>query len=508
MKDDIKKVIRFIEENIRITDQTSIDYIDPKGYIERLSTKQNQIIFGRRGSGKSLLLKSLAQKSETTVCLKINLEDFKDISFPDSIIQVLKIAIKQLKSEINSDISILSFIRWLKGKKVQRKLNKTIVELEKRLKDPDSFDESTKTKTGSKVVSEAKTSVGKASSMIGAEDSEEFESSRTIRVDKLNILKNELTNFKELIQTAADLINRDIFLILDDFYFIRKSDQPYLIDFFHRLTKNTRLYLKVATIKHRSSLYIQGETYVGVEIGHDAQALNLDYSLEDFNVLVDFMKDLLTAVNSRVGVNLDYESILTPNAFRFLCLASGGVPRDFFSLFILLSNKMISGTRAISKPNVIEVCIENLPNKLEAFKKDSAEEKEILEHYLNYIKEEIIANKKWNSFLVSKNDVLKYARINQAIKELVDLRLLHVANSNTSSAPSDGSRYTAYVVDIGLFPNSNPRGFQQVEPGQKDEEGREDKLRSSPKINLESFQDYIKGLNLKLDLNVTEESVK
>ncbi|MBK9285675.1 MAG: hypothetical protein IPM51_15350 [Sphingobacteriaceae bacterium] len=504
MKDDIKKVIKFIEENIRVTDQTSIEYIDPKGHVERLNTKQNQVIFGRRGSGKSLLLKSLAQKSSSTICLKINLEDFKDISFPDSIIQVLKLTIQQLKDGINADISIFDFRKWLKSKKVQRKLNKTITDLEKRLKDPDTFDESTRKKTGSKVTAEAKSGIGKTGSKIGAEESEELESSRTIKVDKLNILKNELTNFKDLIQTAANLIDKDIYLILDDFYFIRKADQPYLVDFFHRLTKNTRLYLKVATIKHRSSLYIQGETYVGVEIGHDAQALNLDYSLEDFNALVNFMKDLLSAVNKKVGVNIDYESLLTPNAFRFLCLASGGVPRDFFSLFILLSNKMVNGERSITKPNVIEVCIENLPNKLEAFKTDSAEEKEILEHYLSFIKEEIIAKKKWNSFLVSKNDVLNYSGINQAIKELVDLRLLHIANSNTSSAPSDGGRYTAYVVDIGLFPNSNPRGFQQIEPGQKDDEGREDKLRSSPKLNLENYKSYIQGLNLKLDLKVTE----
>ncbi|MBX2955163.1 MAG: hypothetical protein KF846_03340 [Cyclobacteriaceae bacterium] len=505
MKDDIKKVIRFIEENIRVTDQTSIEYIDPKGQVDRLNSKQNQVIFGRRGSGKSLLLKSLTQKSATTICLKVNLEDFKDVSFPDSIIQVLKLAIRQLKNEIASDISILRFSKWLKGKKIQRKLNKTISDLEKRLKDPDVFDESTKVKSGSKVVGEAKSALGKTSSKIGSEETEEHESSRTIKVDKLNILKNELTSFKELIQSAADLINKDIFLILDDFYFIRKSDQAYFVDFFHRLTKNTRLYLKVATIKHRSSLYVQGETYVGIEIGHDAQALNLDYSLEDFNSLVNFMNDLLQEVNKKVNVTIDYENLLTPNAFRFLCLASGGVPRDFFSLFILLSNKMINGTRSVSKPNVIEVCIENLPNKLEAFKTDSAEEKEILEHYLSYIKEEIISKKKWNSFLVSKNDVLNYSGINQAVKELVDLRLLHIASSNTSSAPSDGQRYTAYVVDIGLFPNSNPRNFQQIEPGQKDEEGREDKMRSSPKLNLTDFQSYINSLNLKNELKITNE---
>lgn len=39
----------------------------------------------------------------------------------------------------------------------------------------------------------------------------------------------------------------------------------------------------------------------------------------------------------------------------------------------------------------------------------------------------------------------------------------------TSAASSDGTRYFAYMLDIGLFPNAAPRDFQQVEPGQVDD---------------------------------------
>lgn len=86
-KEDIAKVLRYIEENMRVTEQTSIEYLDSQGNIERLNIKQNHIIFGRRGSGKSLLLKSL-RKSNDFYCISVNMEDFKDISFPNSIIQV------------------------------------------------------------------------------------------------------------------------------------------------------------------------------------------------------------------------------------------------------------------------------------------------------------------------------------------------------------------------------------------------------------------------------------
>src|SRR5690606_570677 len=237
---------------------------------------------------------------------------------------------------------------------------------------------------------------------------------------------------------------------------------------------------------------------------HDAQSLNLDYSLENFGAMVKFMKELLAHINSKVNVNIDYDKILTDNAFKFLCLASGGVPRDFFSLFISLGNKMLDNEKSISKPNVIDCSIDNLPNKMEAFKTDTAEEKEILEHYLQFIRDEIILGKKYNSFLVSNSEALKFPQINQAIKELVDLRLIHIVNSNTSSAPSDGLRYSAYMVDIGLFPNANPRDFKQILPDEKDDRGRDDKIRSAPKINLTKFQEFIDNLNLKKTLTLTE----
>ena len=102
MTQDLNKVLKYIEENIRVTEQTTIEYLDPKGHIDRLESKQNQIIFGRRGSGKSLLLKSLKARGTDKVIISINLDDYKDISFPDSIIQVLRVVIRQLKDSLDN----------------------------------------------------------------------------------------------------------------------------------------------------------------------------------------------------------------------------------------------------------------------------------------------------------------------------------------------------------------------------------------------------------------------
>lgn len=500
----IKNLLRYIEENIRITDQTSINYLDSRGDIDRLTLKQNQIIFGRRGSGKSLLLKSLRETKKEFICININLEDYKDISFPNSIIQVHRELIRSLILITKKEQSIFKPSYWTKTRSILKRLENLFNYLETSLGAPDDYEQSVRETT-----TDSETIEGSAAAPVGGlsrsrKSQDETETTTSIKVSKINTLRNDISDFKNIINETANILGKDIFLIFDDFYFIKKTDQPFLLDYFHRISKNTRLYLKVATIKHRTKTYIQSkDSYIGIELGHDAQSINLDYSLEDFQSLVAFMRQLLTHINSTINEDINYDDLITDNAFRFLCLASGGVPRDFFTLFISLG-PLWGKEKSISKPNVIEKAIENMSTKLEAIKKDATDEEGILSEYLQHIKKEIIHDAKWNCFLVSNNEIQNHHQIQQAIKELADLRILHLVNPNISAAHSDGTRYTAYMIDVGLFPNSNPRNFQQVEPGQKDENHREDKIRSAPKLKLNDFEAHINSLNLNKALELTE----
>jgi len=45
------------------------------------------------------------------------------------------------------------------------------------------------------------------------------------------------------------------------------------------------------------------------------------------------------------------------------------------------------------------------------------------------------------------------------------------------------------MLDIGLYENSRPRNFNQIEPDDIDENARRDKLRSSPKVSLEKLKE-------------------
>jgi hypothetical protein len=45
---------------------------------------------------------------------------------------------------------------------------------------------------------------------------------------------------------------------------------------------------------------------------------------------------------------------------------------------------------------------------------------------------------------------------------------------------------------------------KQIEPGQRDEDFRQDKIRSAPKLNLVKYYEYIDSLRLKTKLTLTE----
>ena len=318
--------------------------------------------------------------------------------------------------------------------------------------------------------------------------------SRSLPKNKIEYLRLELTVYKEILLSISELFGKlPIFLIMDDFYFVEKNTQPDLIDYFHRLTKGTELFLKLATIKHRSKLYRRTkDQYVGVELGHDVFEVDMDYTLDNFDELRTFMQQLLQTAIKESGASIKIDEMFAGDGFPQLCLASGGVPRDFLSLFVSLANAAVTSGSPIGKVQVNEFAIGNLGTKLESMRRDSGDEDTILDACLKRIKRHVYDNERTNAFLIAKDDLESDGQGRQAIRELVDLRLIHLVDHNTSKAPSDGRRYEAYILDISMYDNPRPRNFKQIEPGQRDEKARKDELRASPLFALEKLREPIR----------------
>ena len=157
----------------------------------------------------------------------------------------------------------------------------------------------------------------------------------------------------------------------------------------------------------------------------------------------------------------------------------------------LLENKLIG------KTDVTDMAIANVNSKKDSMIKDSGNEEGILGDCLLRIKEFVFNNRKTNAFLIAREESEHSAILLQIIRELADLRLIHLIDDNTSKAPSDGKRYEAYILDVGLYDNSRPTNFKQIQPGQRDERSRMDALRSSPVVSMRSIDESQKKEVLK-----------
>lgn len=485
---EIQKLIRYIEENTRADKVSGIEFIDPRNFKSKVQGKQNYVVFGRRGAGKSTLLKTLLPRHEN-FSIYVNLEDYKDITFPNIIIKVLNRFFEGSINKLNDDVSIFKLRKWLKKRKLNSDLKKIILELKTKTSSPDNLNEQRRYKSSKKDSGSAKVGVSSVSAEIKYNEIDESEIEHQWKIDKLNELKTSIDETKDLIERISELTDKPVVLVLDDFYFIPRTVQPYLVDYFHRLSKSNNFYLKIGTVKHRTNLYKQtAESYIGMELNADVYDIDLDYTLDKWSELKRFNRDLLLAAINSSGTQIDIDTIFNDQAFEQLCIASGGVPRDFLVLFIKCCSTLNQDSNRISVPNVREVAIENYSNKKNALEKDSIEESNILESVMSYFRDKVFTEKRTNVFLIENESLDKNENVKSIIKELIDLRFIHIIDNNTSAAPSDGKRHSAYLLDVSLYTNGRPRNFKEIEP---DIKAKRDEIRGAPRILVTKLDEII-----------------
>lgn len=108
------------------------------------------------------------------------------------------------------------------------------------------------------------------------------------RRSKVNYLHRHMLDFRKLFKEISDLAGTDAFLMLDDLYHIRRSDQANVLDYFHRATKGNQVWLKAGTIRHRTDWYLHSDPPKGLKLGDDADEIDLDITLEKFSIARTF----------------------------------------------------------------------------------------------------------------------------------------------------------------------------------------------------------------------------
>lgn len=285
--------------------------------------------------------------------------------------------------------------------------------------------------------------------------------------------------YKRLFQDIAGASGGDAFLLLDDLYHIRSTDQADVIDYFHRIAKGGNLWLKIGTIRHRTRWYVAGDPPRGIKLGDDADEIDLDVTLEKYQTTKAFLFRVLEQFAKEYDVDLS--EIMADGARDRLVLASGGVARDFLSLFrraVIESrervlNKEVARGEKVGAEDVNKVSGAYYENKAEELKRDTElDERAHILSEIARIRDFCLDKSEANCFLIEK-DVLP--DVQEMVSELVDLKFVHHVRSRVTVRNRERRVYDAFMLDLSFYTGERARrGFEMIQFWKS---GAEDSLR-------------------------------
>lgn len=482
----VEKLEILIEEATRSTDEGVKRFIEPaQGTLLRAVAKRPHIVFGRRGSGKSSLLRKAV--SDLTVDRRpiafVDLESFKGHSYPDVLIsiliQTLEGFIRWLDTAAVNPANKSSFWQRFFGAKPKRgpfdrsrtkelsaRLRSEMEALSEVLLEQETIE--TETRSVASQSDEQSISggakVGAAGNTLnldaktGVKNSSEQETSQKFTSNKLDLLHRRIIEYQKIFRDMSSVSGGDSYLVLDDLYHIRRADQARVIDYFHRLGKSSNLWIKIGTIRHRSTWYINGDPPIGMKIGDDGDEIDLDLTLERYQQAKEFLLRILRGFFE--SVELKINDILTDGALDRLVLASGGVARDFLGIFrrsISVARNRKGGPRGpkIGVEDVNAAAGEYDKYKREELTRDTFKEEELpIEQEFVKVQKFCLNSANANCFLIEKD---AQRDLYERIEELTDLRLIHKVRSRVTISSRPGKLFEAYMLDVSQYTASRKK---------------------------------------------------
>lgn len=98
--ESVGRLLAFLKEKPRATKKGNRTYIDTGNNLELVRLPRHTVVFGRRGSGKTMLLGELAAQAthKQQGIVWIDVDDYKTLAFPDILIQILRELFTQVLS--------------------------------------------------------------------------------------------------------------------------------------------------------------------------------------------------------------------------------------------------------------------------------------------------------------------------------------------------------------------------------------------------------------------------
>jgi hypothetical protein len=512
--EQVAKLLALLAEAARAGPETVGRFVSPRpGILEEASARRHQLVHGRRGVGKSTLLRRVAAGGSgvSREVIFIDVETLRGRPYPDVLIELLARLLKDLESRLRRD----GLMVRLKRRRLLRRVRRVSDLMDRLLKEPQTAELTVKELRSEsrhtarrlggsgqiKVTIPHKLVTGSGSVDAGM-TKESDKGNKTEAASEAHYERTKMDGLSEaailissVLGAAHDELKVPTLVVLDDFYHIRLADQPEVLAYLHQVVKELDIYLKICGVKHRLNTYEDGDPPVGMEPDHDADQIALEVTLERFESAKEFLEKVLAGITERV--NVDLETLITDGGRERLVLASGGVARDYLSAvrgaLRNATERPASGTRIrnkITAEDVARAASALYEQKQEELKKDAGEEAEALRSRLSEIIDFAIEANRTNVFLVEATK-LQEEDWGKQIQGLVDLRLLHKVETLSTKRGGEtyaGRKFTAFTLDLAAWTSTRseriaPMDFWKTSEKQK---MRQVKLIYTPELAAEA----------------------
>jgi hypothetical protein len=442
------------------------------GIAVALESVDHQVLFGRRGTGKTHALRYLDtivnDKNDISIYI-----DLRNIGSPGGLFGGTPLSLSERAVRLLSDLLISLHDGLLKAVIEDNDLVADVRFVE-------NLDELEESVTSLRVDGEVQVSVhsekktstaGKLRSAlsfskqpkvdISAEASRE-KSTQDSETRTVQGNEHAAINFGRIasaLRSVSDSLKaRRIWLLLDEWSSVPPDIQPYLGEFIVRCILSLQGFsVKIAAIEQQSNFSaVENGRTIGIELGADMTAnINLDEFMvfdQDEDKARDFLRHLLyrhlvngfDETERVLGLNSESELVrmgfTERRAFDELVKAAEGVPRD--ALNIAAKAALKASSRRISV-NDIRVAGRQW---FQADKESNLRSRPQAQRLLYWIIDNVIKKKKARGFMVNQK-----SSGSDLLLALFDARVLHILRRGYSAQDEPGERYIVYSIDYGAY---------------------------------------------------------
>lgn len=456
------------------SEKNYLEYYAGLETLDKVISIKDQIIYGRRGTGKTHLLKALQEKlladDQKYLPVYIDLRTFKPtlesnndlyyalIIFQEIVVEVLKCVY------VNLDYLYQEYTVEQQKIIIDPQRRKILALLEKFNR---SFDGKSFTKMGETGfrVNEVKKlatnlKIAKIPELFGSK-----EVNKEIESEDEKIKYISFSDMSDAISQLLEAVDIDrIFCLLDEWSEIPETSQYILAEFLKRTFVPKKVTLKIAAIPNRTQLI--SENRIGLEDGGDIFGFPLDnrYIYELYpEITKAFFNELLYKQlylmdpqlyeifydnKEKRPVHNFINIFLANQALREILIASAGIPRDFLNIFISAYNIFFTKT---NNRHLVVADIRNATVEWYGVdKKKTVDANSNAKLLLDKIINDILITKKRCHFLIPE----KYEKVKE-LNDLIDLRVIHLRKRGISHKGNKGVVYNVYYLDYACYTSTN-----------------------------------------------------